>query len=175
MRKLIIIRGNSGSGKSTLAALLQRRIGNNTLLLPQDTVKKGLLLVRDGKDSPLQSLLIHLLRYGYENNAVTILEGILNSEWYQPLFEAAAELYRDNVYAYYYQVSLEETLKRHAKKEKKLWFGEQEMKLWWREKDPIGLIPEKILTQDITMEQAADFIIKDTGIIPCEITDERLL
>lgn len=40
MSNLIILRGNSGSGKTTLSKQIQKKIGKNTLLIPQDTVRK---------------------------------------------------------------------------------------------------------------------------------------
>lgn len=43
MRKLIMIRGNSGSGKSSLAKALQRQFGRNTLMIPQDIVRREML------------------------------------------------------------------------------------------------------------------------------------
>ena len=34
-----------------------------------------------------------LLHYGYQNCDYVILEGILNAEWYEPLFRQAEELF----------------------------------------------------------------------------------
>ena len=86
MKKLVIIRGNSGSGKSSLARQLQRELGRNTLVIPQDTVRRDMLWARDGADTEALPLLQTLLRYGYAHSEVTILEGILIAEWYRPLF-----------------------------------------------------------------------------------------
>lgn len=47
--KLIIIRGNSGSGKTTLSKEIHRRLPHNTLLIPQDTVRREMLNAKDGK------------------------------------------------------------------------------------------------------------------------------
>lgn len=43
MSNLIILRGNSGSGKTTLSKQIQKKIGKNTLLIPQDTVRREML------------------------------------------------------------------------------------------------------------------------------------
>lgn len=40
---LIIIRGNSASGKSTIAKQLQAELGENTLLLSQDYLRREML------------------------------------------------------------------------------------------------------------------------------------
>ena len=97
MGKLIIIRGNSGSGKTSVAKELQRQVGRNTLVLPQDTVRREMLWVKDGYDTSALPLLITLLIYGHKNNEV----GILNSKWYRPLFEEAVRLFGMDIYTYY--------------------------------------------------------------------------
>jgi hypothetical protein len=48
------------------------------------------------------------------------------------------------VFAYYYDIPFEETLRRHETKDKRFEFGEAEMRRWWNEKDYIGIIPEKV-------------------------------
>lgn len=164
MSKLMIIRGNSGSGKSSTARGLQKRIGRNTLVIAQDTVRREMLWARDGYDTAALPLLIALLRYGYENNEFVILEGILHSEWYKPLFETAVQLFGADIFAYYYDLPFEETLKRHETRAQKFEFGEVEMRRWWNEKDYIGIIPEKTITKDVSIESAIDMILSDIQI-----------
>lgn len=160
MKKLIILRGNSGSGKTTVARELQRKIGRNTLLISQDMVRREMLLVKDGPENPAIPLLIGLLEYGWECVPVTILEGIFHAEWYAPLFERAATLYRENILAYYYDIPFEETLRRHQTRANRDAFGEKEMRDWWLEKDLIGSIPETILTKEMGIEQVVDMIYR---------------
>lgn len=159
-RKLVILRGNSGSGKSSVAKALQRRLGRNTLIIPQDTVRREMLWVHDGTDTLALPLLTELLRYGYAHCPVTILEGILNAAWYRPLFETAIGLFGDQIYAYYYDLPFEETLKRHATKKERFDFGEVEMRRWWKEKDYIGIIPETIISKDVSIEDALALIFQ---------------
>lgn len=164
MSSLIILRGNSGSGKSSVAKELQKRIGRNTLMVPQDTVRRDMLRARDGKDTAALPLLTSLLEYGNRHCEYVILEGILKAEWYMPLFEAAVKVFGNRIFAYYYDISFEETLKRHETKDKRSEFGEAEMRLWWNEKDFIGMIPEKVLTAEVSLEKAVECILKDLGI-----------
>lgn len=161
MPKLIIIRGNSGSGKSSLAKALQRQFGRNTLVIPQDTVRREMLWAKDGVDTTALPLLISLLQYGHDNSKITIIEGILNSDWYKPLFEKAIDLYGKNIFAYYYELPFEETLKRHQTKSNKFDFGEEDMRRWWKEKDYIGIIEERALTKEITLDDATKIIFSD--------------
>jgi len=162
MRKLVIIRGNSGSGKSSAARALQRQIGPNTLLISQDIVRREMLRVHDGIDTAAIPLLMALMEYGYSNCQMTIMEGILNATWYKPVFDKAIELFHeDNIHAYYYDLSFEETLKRHDTKKNKLDFDADDMRRWWNEKDYIGSISEKSWNEDITVDEAVKMIMSD--------------
>lgn len=158
MAKLIIIRGNSGSGKTTLAKKLQRKFGRNTMLISQDVIRRDILIEKDGFDTKALPLLIQLLRYGRLNCEVTILEGILNSEWYKPLFETAILEYGSNIHAYYYDIPFEETVKRHKTKSNCNEFGEDAMRNWWNEKDYIGIIDEIKFTSELSVEKAIKLI-----------------
>ncbi len=163
MPKLIIIRGNSGSGKSSVAKALQEALGRNTLVIPQDTVRREMLWVRDGVDTKALPLLITLLEYGNEHCEVTILEGILNSNWYRPLFERATCLFGDQIFAYYYDIPFEETLRRHSTRDARFRFGEEDMRRWWNEKDFIGDIKETVITEEVSLDAAVKMIMADIG------------
>ena len=159
MPKLIIVRGNSGSGKTSLAKALQKKFGRNTMLISQDMVRIQMLNAKDVQALPL---LIKLLQYGRQNSEITILEGILDSEYYTPLFQTALEEYGSNIFAFYYDLPFEETLLRHNTKPNKAEFGEQDMRRWWKEKDYIGIIPEKIITKDMSLEDTDELLEKTT-------------
>lgn len=161
MNKLIIIRGNSGSGKTTLANALQRKFGRNTMVISQDIIRREMLWVKDRVGNEAVDLMINLLHYGASHCEVVILEGILYSDIYKPLFETAVVEYGKNIYAYYYDIPFEETLARHATKRNNFSFGEKEMRRWWREKDYIGFIDEKNITSDLSLVEAVDKIYLD--------------
>ena len=154
MPKLIIVRGNSGSGKTSLAKALQKKFGRNTMLISQDMVRIQMLNAKDVQALPL---LIKLLQYGRQNSEITILEGL-----YTPLFQTALEEYGSNIFAFYYDLPFEETLLRHNTKPNKAEFGEQDMRRWWKEKDYIGIIPEKIITKDMSLEDTVELLEKTT-------------
>ena len=148
MSKLIILRGNSGSGKTTIAKELQKKIGSNTLVISQDAIRREMLMVSDGPDTLALPLLKDLLRYGKEHCETVILEGIMVADWYHLLFELAKELYGNNIYAYYFDIPFEETLKRHKTRAKSEEFGEKEMREWWVEKDYVDILDEVTITED---------------------------
>ena len=148
MCRLIILRGNSGSGKTTIAKELQRKFGSNTLLISQDAIRREMLMVSDGPDTPAIPMLKELLRYGKTHCETVILEGIMVADWYHPLFELAKELFGKNIYAYYFDIPFEETLKRHKTRAKSSEFGEEAMKEWWVEKDYSDVLDETAITAD---------------------------
>lgn len=159
MNRLVILRGNSGSGKTTVAKMLQEKFGPNTMLISHDMVRMQILHVwsAEGVRKSLP-LMIALLRYGRRNSEITILEGILPSEDYKPLFEAALEEYGENIFSYYYDISFEETLRRHQTKPNRDEFGEADMRRWWKEKDFLEIIPQTVLDEDVRLEEAVELI-----------------
>lgn len=161
MPRLIILRGNSGSGKSTVARALQEKLGANTMLISHDMVRMQILNVW-GKEGIRRSLplMIQLVEYGWRHSEVTILEGILDSTEYRPLFEACVGLFGDDIFAWYYDLPFAETLRRHATKPNRMDFGEEEMRRWWREKDYLPLIPEAILGPERSLEDAVEMICR---------------
>lgn len=160
MSKLIVIRGNSGSGKSTLAKEIYQRLPRNTLLISQDTVRRDMLRVKDGENTLGLPLFEDLLHYGYRNCDYVILEGILNAEWYGPLFRQAQQLFGDEVFAYYFDIPFEETLMRHKQRHITS-FGEKQMRSWWKEKDYLNFISETMFSSKSSLKEEIETIMRD--------------
>lgn len=158
MHKLIMLRGNSGSGKTTVAKALQELFGRNTMVLSQDMIRREVLKARDGIDPPALPLIRQMLEYGSEHCEVVIMEGIFIAEWYRELFEAAVELYGNDIYAYYFDIPFEETVRRHQTRSKSNEFGADEMREWWKEKDYLDLIKETTITEDMSKDQIVNEI-----------------
>ena len=85
------------------------------------------------------------------------------ADWYKPLFELAIQLYDTKVYAYYFDIPFEETLKRHQIKPNCNEFGEEAMRKWWREKDFSSIFNEKIITSDIDADSIVEMIYMDSA------------
>lgn len=159
MKNLIILRGNSGSGKTTIAKELQKKFGNNTMVISQDVIRRDMLKVKDGENCPAITLMKELLLYGSKHSSVVILEGILVSNWYKSLFELAVKIYGENINACYFDLPFEETLNRHLSRSKCNEFGEEEMKRWWLEKDFSELLNEVIITEEKNIESIVEEIL----------------
>ena len=106
-----------------------------------------------------------LLIYGNKHSEIVILEGIMYADWYKPLFELAVQLYDTRIYAYYFDLPFEETLKRHQTKPNRNDFGEEDMRKWWREKDFSDVLNEVRITSDKEKEcivsEIYNFIINE--------------
>jgi len=165
MPKIIILRGNSGSGKTTAGRALQRKFGMGTMLISQDVVRREMIFVRDRPGNKAIDLLKTLVMFAYENCEVAILEGILYAEQYQILFDFALELYGENIFAYYFDLTFEETLKRHLSKANANEFGETEMRRWWHDRDYLPYIKEKMLGADMSTEDVVERICADIALI----------
>ena len=158
---IIILRGNSGSGKSTVAKNLQRELGHGTFLISQDVVRREMIFVHDEPNNQSIDLLIDLVKWGRNNCNIVILEGILRSKTYERLFEVISSEFGNNIFAYYFDLPFEETLKRHNTRDKSKEFGEEALSKWWTEKDYLPQIQEKTITQDLAMVYIIDLIKND--------------
>lgn len=134
------------------------------MLLSQDAVRREMLKVKDGENTLALPLMKELLRYGSEHSDIVILEGIMYSDWYKPLFELAVQLYGTEIYAYYFDLPFEETLKRHQTRAKCQEFGEEAMRRWWREKDFSDVLKEVRITSEKDMESVVEDIYNAVSI-----------
>ena len=85
VHKLIVLRGNSGSGKTTIAKELQKRFGNNAMLISQDVIRRDMLNVKDGENTLALPLMKELLVYGHGHSYTVILEEIMITKTKQEL------------------------------------------------------------------------------------------
>lgn len=156
---IVIIRGNSGSGKTTVANKLCDELGAECMLLSQDIIRREILHTNDGKNSIAVDLLKKLIMFGKEYNSIIILEGILNSVWYEPLFSFIQKSF-DSIYTYYYDIPFDETVKRFQTKSN-VSYTEQDMKRWWNENDLLGFDNEKIISKNMSADDVVKMILND--------------
>lgn len=162
MQKLIIIRGNSGSGKSTVAKRLRREMGYETMLIPQDTVRRDILRVKDISNNPSRELIGEIALFGKRIGYDVIIEGILSTKRYKDILLKLANEF-DEAYVYYFDIPFEETLRRHTTKPNAHEFGEAEMREWWHEKDYLGVANEHIFLAEESEDAIVRHILHDIG------------
>lgn len=159
--KLIILRGNSGSGKTTTALKLQELLGEATLVVSQDVVRRDMLKVNDREGNLSIELIKQIAEYGLGKCPVVIVEGIMVNERYKNMLLDLIHTFKPNVYAYYFDLPFDETLDRHKKRTKVNEFGEKEMRSWWNEKDYLGIPHERMIPKELTQEEVVQIIVND--------------
>lgn len=157
--KLIIIRGNSGSGKTTTAKNLQNHLGDGTLLVSQDTVRREMLKVYDREGNLSIDLIRQIAEYGKDKCEFVIVEGILNKNRYGEMLNKLMQFYNHKTYTYYFDLSFEETVMRHNSRSKKKEFGEDSLRAWWNPRDYLGVDGEMILTDDLSQNDVLKLIL----------------
>ncbi|MEH7354808.1 kinase [Neobacillus drentensis] len=157
--KLIIIRGNSGSGKTTTAKNLQNHLGNGTLLVSQDTVRREMLKVNDREGNLSIDLIRQIAEYGKDKCEFVIVEGILYKNRYGQMLNNLIQFFNHKTYTYYFDLSFEETVIRHNSSSKKMEFGEDSLRAWWKPNDYLGVDGEMILTNDMSQNDVLKLIL----------------
>lgn len=165
---LIVLRGNSGSGKSTTAKLLRETAIKNgskrrVALVEQDYIRRIILKEQETEGADNIELIFRTVSFALDRGYAVILEGILYSERYREMLENLCKTSADN-YFYYFDVPLEETLKRHQSKPNAHEFGEKEIREWYKEKDLLGLKNEQIINQNLNLNQIIEKILTDCGL-----------
>ena len=161
---LIILRGNSGCGKTSTARLLQRQLGYGTMLVSQDVVRREILRVKDSKNNPAIQLIYDLCMYGNKVGYTVILEGIVSSKKYGAMLRQLLNDFQGDKLVYYFDISFEETMRRHATKPNAHEFGELEMRRWWKEKDYLDFENEFLIRNDTSQEDLINMILKTMSI-----------
>ena len=158
---LIILRGNSGCGKTSTARLLQRRLGYSTMLVSQDVVRREMLRVKDSESNPAIQLIYDLCMYGNNVGYTVILEGILSNKKYGEMLHRLLNDFQGEKLIYYFDISFEETVRRHATKPNAREFGVSEMRQWWKDQDVLGVPGEQRIGEQLAQAEIVDTIRRD--------------
>ena len=157
--KLIILRGNSGSGKTTIAKSLQDHFGAGTLLVSQDTIRRDMLKVQDREGNLSIDLIRQVAEYGKGKCEYVIVEGILYKKRYGSILSDLIDFYEGRAFSYYFDLTFEETVKRHNTRSKKTEFGEDALRSWWIPEDYLGVDGECKFTNDMTRTEIMELLL----------------
>jgi len=164
MTKLIILRGPSGSGKSSIAKEIRKKAKHKTALIEQDYLRRIVLKEKDTPDGVNSELISQVTKFALNNGYNVVLEGIFHSKNYKDMLINLLKFHPEENYIYYFNISFEETLKRHATKDKAHEFGEKEMRQWYNENDLLGVKEEQVIPEKSTQEQTIKRILEETGL-----------
>lgn len=166
---LIVLRGPSGSGKTATARALRERLGRRVALIEQDYLRRVVLKARDTPEGPHYGLIEQTVRYALDHDYDVILEGILHSGRYRDLLARLGADHRGSTVHYYFDISWDETLRRHASRPQAAEFGADEMRRWWCPHDLLGFDGERRLPESASLAETTDRILAEVYPAGAEI------
>lgn len=104
-----------------------------------------------------------MVEFVWSEGYVAIVEGILDATRYGGMLLRIAKE-ADECQAWYFDVSFEETLCRHATKPDAHEFGEKEMREWYQEKDLVEGLDEKLIGSEASQEEIVNRICSDVTL-----------
>lgn len=163
--RLIVLRGNSGSGKTAASHALRHAYGRGLAWVSQDLIRRIILKEKDVPGGVNIGLIDQVVRYCLDHGQHVVLDGILYADRYEQML---AGLNRDHLggsHFYYLDVSLDETLRRHATRPQAAEFGPDDMRGWYCHRDLLSSIHERIIPETSALEQTVALVLEQTQLL----------
>ena len=144
---LVVLRGPSGSGKSSTARALRTHLGRRVALVEQDYLRRVVLKEHDVRDGANIELISTVARFALDRGWNVILEGILQADRYASMLQQLRDDHLGASVFYYFDVTWEETLRRHETRPQATEFGSDEMREWYCVHDQLDFADERIIPQ----------------------------
>jgi predicted kinase len=162
--RLIVVRGNSGSGKTTVAKAVRAACGRGMAWVSQDLIRRTILRERDVPGGANIGLIDQTTRYALDHEYHVILDGILYADRYEQMLAALQADHRGRSCFFYLDVSLAETIRRHLTRPQAAEFGPAEMRGWYRPRDLLGSVRERIIPEASTQAETIAVILAEAGL-----------
>jgi predicted kinase len=159
--KLVVLRGNAGSGKSSTARELCRRLGRGVAWVEQDYLRRIILREHDVPGGLNIGLIDQTVRYALDNGYDVILEGILAAARYEPMLAGLARDHAGPTSHYYFDISLEETLRRHATRPLAQKVTPEMIRDWYIPHDVLGFTTEAVIPESSSLEDTTQRIMTE--------------
>jgi hypothetical protein len=163
--RLILVRGNSASGKSSLARAIRAARPRGIAILGQDQLRREILHARESPGNPTVDYLDLSARYALDIGLHVIVEGILYTHIYGAMLTQLLTDHRGVSHSYRYELSFEETARRHASKPEAAEYGPETMRDWWLDADPLPGTDERLFGPQVSLTDATNRILSDCGWI----------
>lgn len=163
---LVVIRGNSGSGKTTTAREVRRRAGRGTALIEQDYLRRVLLREHGGnRMQPVAPAFITATtRAALDAGYHVILEGILDSTGHGAILRQLITEHPGPSAAYYFDVSFDETVRRHLNRAEPIAATADQMREWYAPGDLLGVDGEHVIAENTGFDEAVTTILHTSGL-----------
>jgi len=162
---LIVLRGNSGSGKTTVSHALRDAFGRGLAWVSQDLIRRIILKEKDVPGGVNIGLIDQVARYCLDHGQHVALDGILYADRYEQMLAGLNTDHLGSSYFYYFDVSLDETLRRHTTRPQAAEFGPDFMRTIYRPRDLLSSIHEHIIQESSALEQTITLILEETQLL----------
>lgn len=164
--RLIVLRGNSGSGKSTVAQALREAYGGRGVAwVTQDLIRRIILKEKDIPGGVNIGLIDQIARHVLDQGYHAVLDGIFYADRYEAMLARLANDHRGLSLFYYLDVSMDETIRRHATRPQVADFSPEDMRQWYRARDLLGSVQERIISQASTLQDTIRLILADSQLL----------
>lgn len=164
--KIVVLRGNAGSGKSTVARGVRARLGVPSAMIEKDVVRREILGGYTGEvtSSKVKEVMRAIVRAANElGREYMIIEGIMKVDKWGDFFRELADNEQNEVFFYYFDLSWEETVRRHGMRKKSEEFGSDEMRQWFLAGDYLRELPESRIEEAMGEKEVVEMILRDIG------------
>ncbi|GAA5110430.1 kinase [Haloechinothrix salitolerans] len=157
--RLVVLRGPSGSGKSSTAHRLRAHLGRSVAVVEQDYLRRIVLKEKDVPGGHNIALIDQTVRFALNRGWNVICEGIMHAERYAGMLNRLRRDHRGRTVFYYFDLSWEETLRRHETRPQSHEFGHDDMRKWYRAADQLGFAEEHGIRQESSLDETANRIL----------------
>jgi hypothetical protein len=164
--RLIVLRGNSGAGKTSVAMALREACGRGVAWVGQDLIRRTILREKDCPGAPNIGLMDQVARYSLDHGYHVILDGIMYADRYGEMLAGLKRDHRGRSCFYYLDVSIDETLRRHATRPQASEFGAADMRDWYRPRDLLAAVAERIIPEASTLPETTGIILAEARLRP---------
>ncbi|MEV0799277.1 AAA family ATPase [Kribbella sp. NPDC050281] len=164
--RLIVIRGNSGSGKSSVVEGIRAAYGPGVAWIEQDYVRRTIFQERGRPDDASIPMIGQIARHALERGFHAVIEGIMPTLGYAEMFAELARDYAGSAYFYYLDIPFDETVRRHALRDKATAFTADDMAEWYRPQDLLDWPRETVIDQTSSLDATVQQILRETGLDP---------
>ncbi len=166
MSKLLILRGNSGSGKSTVALELAKHSKHKIAIIDADYYRVHMLFPNGENKDDLGALMRQNVLYCLTHGYTVIWDSIFyaNDRNKAYLGNFLEKLHPQDNFIFDFDVSFEETARRHNLRAKKDIFSAEQMREWYHPIEKLGYEFEYVVPESSTLKQTVAFIRDTAGL-----------
>lgn len=130
-------------------------------MVGQDVIRRDVLGTGDDVGGHATALIDLTTRFALNRGFDVVVEGILNADWYTETLLRLVDEHRGVSRCYLYDLSFEETVRRHATKPVANAFGVEELRKWWRGCQPVEGLDEATVTDTDSLDSTLARIMND--------------